>query len=135
MLRTFINAPVFRSFPQLSRTFTTSFRAMGVTTEIIKEGDKQNYPKPGDTISMHYTGKLTNGTVFDSSVKRGKPFVCRIGVGELIRGWDEAVPKMSLGEKSILTITSDYGYGARGCPGLIPPDSTLVFEVELLKIN
>lgn len=66
---------------------------------------------------------------------RGQPFVTTIGTGSVIRGWDEGVPQMSLGEKAKLTITSDYAYGARGFPGLIPPNSTLIFEVELLKIN
>ncbi|KAJ1845115.1 Fork head 1 [Coemansia sp. RSA 2703] len=108
---------------------------MGVQIEILKEGDKQNYPKAGDTVTMHYDGKLENGNTFDSSYKRGKPFICKIGVGQLIKGWDEGVPKMSLGEKAKLTITPDFGYGARGVPGVIPPNATLIFDVELLKIN
>ncbi|KAJ2516118.1 Fork head 1 [Coemansia sp. RSA 2049] len=108
---------------------------MGVVKEITKKGDETNYPKAGDTITMHYTGKLEDGKKFDSSYDRQKPFVCKIGVGQLIRGWDEGVPKMSLGEQATLTISSDYGYGANGVPGLIPPKSTLVFDVELLKIN
>ncbi|KAJ1851758.1 Fork head 1 [Coemansia sp. RSA 486] len=108
---------------------------MGVEIEVIKPGDGTNYPKPGDTVTMHYDGTLADGTPFDSSRKRGKPFVCKIGVGQLIKGWDEGVPKMSVGEQAKLTITSDYGYGDRGIPGLIPSKATLVFDVELLKIN
>ncbi|KAJ1822198.1 Fork head 1 [Coemansia sp. RSA 2599] len=108
---------------------------MAFEIEVITPGDGINFPKPGNTVTMHYVGTLADGTPFDSSRKRGKPFVCKIGVGQLIRGWDEGVPKMSLGEKSKLTITSDYGYGNNGIPGLIPPKSTLVFEVELLAIN
>ncbi|EPX75207.1 FKBP-type peptidyl-prolyl cis-trans isomerase Fkh1 [Schizosaccharomyces octosporus yFS286] len=108
---------------------------MGVEKQVLVPGDGQNFPKPGDRISMHYTGTLTNGKKFDSSVDRGTPFVCNIGVGQLIRGWDEGVPQMSLGEKAKLTISSDYGYGPRGFPGLIPPNSTLVFDVQLLAIN
>ncbi|KAJ1645849.1 Fork head 1 [Coemansia erecta] len=108
---------------------------MGVEIEVIQPGDGINFPKPGDTVTMHYDGTLIDGTPFDSSRKRGKPFVCKIGVGQLIRGWDEGVPKMSLGEKAKLTISSDYGYGDRGIPGLIPSKSSLVFEVELLQIN
>ncbi|KAJ1851713.1 Fork head 1 [Coemansia sp. RSA 1722] len=108
---------------------------MGVEIEVTKPGDGTNYPKPGDTVTMHYDGTLADGTPFDSSRKRGKPFVCKIGVGQLIKGWDEGVPKMSVGEQAKLTITSDYGYGDRGIPGLIPSKATLVFNVELLKIN
>merc|ERR1719434_589410 len=109
---------------------------MGVTKETTKEGDKTNYPKKGDKVTMHYTGTLTaNGKKFDSSVDRGQPFVTRIGVGQVIRGWDEGVPQMSLGEKAILKMTSDYGYGSQGAGGVIPPHADLTFEVELLKIN
>ncbi|MFC9033675.1 FKBP-type peptidyl-prolyl cis-trans isomerase [Streptomyces arboris] len=108
---------------------------MGVTKEVVKTGDGTNFPRPGDTVTMHYTGTLTDGEKFDSSVDRGTPFVTKIGVGQVIKGWDEGVPTMSLGEKARLTVTSDYGYGDRGYPGLIPPGATLVFEVELLKIN
>ncbi|KAI7830936.1 peptidyl-prolyl cis-trans isomerase [Kickxella alabastrina] len=108
---------------------------MGVEIETIKPGDGINFPKPGDTVTMHYDGTLDNGSPFDSSRQRGKPFVCKIGVGQLIRGWDEGVPQMSLGQRAKLTITSDYGYGDRGIGGVIPPKATLVFDVELLKIN
>ncbi|KAJ2288894.1 Fork head 1 [Coemansia sp. RSA 2706] len=108
---------------------------MGVKREVIAEGNKQDFPKKGDTITMHYIGTLESGEVFDSSRKRDRPFVCKIGVGQLIKGWDEGVPQMSLGERAKLTITSDYGYGAHGVPGLIPANATLIFDVELLKIN
>ncbi|KAJ2063381.1 FK506 binding protein proline rotamase rapamycin-binding protein [Coemansia sp. S146] len=108
---------------------------MGVETKVTKPGDGKSFPKAGDTITMHYEGRLENGTVFDSSYERKKPFTSKIGVGQLIAGWDEAVPKMSIGEKATLTISSDFGYGARGIPGLIPGGATLVFDVELLAIN
>ncbi|RPB09046.1 hypothetical protein P167DRAFT_538831 [Morchella conica CCBAS932] len=120
---------------------------MAVEKKIIKDGDGVNKPKKGDTVTMHYTGtlpigtKLADGTTceepkkFDSSVDRGEPFVTKIGVGKVIRGWDEGVPTMSLGEKAKLTITGDYAYGERGFPNLIPPNATLVFDVELLAIN
>merc|ERR1712032_213387 len=109
--------------------------AMGVTKEIIKEGDKTNFPKKGDKVTMHYTGTLKNGgKQFDSSVGKG-PFETKIGVGQVIKGWDEGVVQMSLGEKAVLTMTADYGYGASGAGGVIPPNADLVFEVELLKIN
>eukprot|EP00591_Stephanopyxis_turris_P002807 CAMPEP_0195524142 /NCGR_PEP_ID=MMETSP0794_2-20130614/23820_1 /TAXON_ID=515487 /ORGANISM="Stephanopyxis turris, Strain CCMP 815" /LENGTH=85 /DNA_ID=CAMNT_0040654305 /DNA_START=151 /DNA_END=408 /DNA_ORIENTATION=- len=85
---------------------------------------------------MHYVGTLaSNGTKFDASHDRGRPFQFTIGIGKVIRGWDEGVMQMSLGEKSKLNISSDYGYGARGAGGVIPPNADLVFEVELLKIN
>ncbi|KAI9357629.1 peptidyl-prolyl cis-trans isomerase [Zopfochytrium polystomum] len=108
---------------------------MGVVKELISPGDGVNFPRKGDTVTMHYTGTLNNGTKFDSSVDRGRPFVTKIGVGQVIRGWDEGVPQMSLGEKAILRISWDYAYGERGYPGLIPPKSDLNFEVQLLKIN
>ena len=73
--------------------------------------------------------------MFDSSHRKGRPFSFTIGIGQVIRGWDEGVAQMSLGEKSILRITSDYGYGARGAGGVIPPNADLNFEVELLAIN
>lgn len=108
---------------------------MGVTKVVMKAGDGKSFPKAGDTVSFHYVGTLEDGKKFDSSVDRGGPFVTRIGVGQVIRGWDEAVPTMSLGEKAKLAITGDYAYGDRGFPGLIPPNATLIFEVKLLKIN
>lgn len=109
---------------------------MGVTKTTIKPGDGENKPKKGDKLSMHYVGTLkSNGTKFDSSIDRGTPFSFKIGKGEVIRGWDEGVMKMTLGEKAKLDITSDYGYGAEGAGGVIPPNADLIFEVELLGIN
>eukprot|EP01061_Rhynchopus_euleeides_P037587 TRINITY_DN641_c0_g1_i1.p2 TRINITY_DN641_c0_g1~~TRINITY_DN641_c0_g1_i1.p2 ORF type:complete len:110 (+),score=53.90 TRINITY_DN641_c0_g1_i1:56-385(+) len=109
---------------------------MGVTKEVVKAGDGQNFPKAGDRLTMHYTGTLaSNGQKFDSSVDRGQPFQFQIGVGQVIRGWDEGVMQMSVGEKAVLKLTSDFGYGARGAGGVIPPNADLNFEVELLKIN
>merc|ERR1711862_683081 len=103
--------------------------------ETLQAGDQSTYPKKGDSLVMHYTGTLTDGTVFDSSIPKGRPFRFTIGVGQVIRGWDEGVMKMSLGEKAKLSITSDFGYGARGAGGVIPPNADLNFEVELLGIN
>ncbi|KAI9026577.1 FK506-binding protein 1 [Phycomyces nitens] len=108
---------------------------MGVKIESYQAGDGVNFPKKGDKVSMHYVGTLENGKKFDSSRDRGQPFSCVIGVGQVIKGWDEGVPKMSLGEKARLTCSSDYAYGDRGYPGLIPGGATLIFDVELLKIN
>lgn len=91
--------------------------------------------KTGQTVSVHYTGWLTNGKKFDSSVDRGQPFSFRLGVGQVIKGWDEGVQGMKIGGKRKLTIPSNLGYGARGAGGLIPPHATLVFDVELLGVQ
>jgi len=89
-------------------------------------------PKPGQMVTVHYTGTLENGTKFDSSVDRGQPFVFPIAEGRVIKGWDEGVMTMKIGGKRKLTIPPDLGYGARGAGGVIPPNATLIFEVELL---
>ncbi|KIO20616.1 hypothetical protein M407DRAFT_245743 [Tulasnella calospora MUT 4182] len=108
---------------------------MGVTIERLQPGDGVTFPKKGDTVTIHYIGTLLDGKKFDSSRDGDEPFETEIGVGDVIRGWDEGVPKLSLGEKAILTCTHDYAYGARGSPPDIPPNATLKFEVELLAIN
>ncbi|KAG0345144.1 FK506 binding protein proline rotamase rapamycin-binding protein [Podila humilis] len=107
---------------------------MGVTKTTISAGDGVTFPKVGQTVVMHYVGTLDDGTKFDSSRDREKAFETPIGVGRVIKGWEEGVPQMSLGEKAILNITYDYAYGERGYPPIIPPRSNLTFEVELLKI-
>ncbi|KAK9340500.1 hypothetical protein V1527DRAFT_468017 [Lipomyces starkeyi] len=122
-------------FRSIIRSFSSTASKMGVTITPIAPGNGVDFPKVGDTVSMHYVGTLENGKKFDSSRDRGKPFDTKIGVGRVIRGWDEGVPQLSLGEKARLTITGDYAYGSRGFPGLIPPNATLIFEVELLGIN
>jgi len=107
----------------------------GVKVTTIRPGDKRNFPQPGDTLTMHYVGKLRDTKqVFDSSIARGQPFEFMIGQGMVIRGWDEGILKMSLGEKAQLVIQSDWGYGATG-QGQIPPYADLVFDVDLLAID
>jgi len=109
---------------------------MGVEIEIKSEGNGKDFPKTGDKLSMHYVGTLkSDGSKFDSSRDKGRLFEFTIGVGQVIKGWDEGVAKMSLGERSILTISSDYGYGARGHPPVIPAAADLIFDVELVMIN
>ena len=120
----------------LSKAETTPTGLMYVETE----GGDGATPERGQKVTVHYTGYLTDdgvtrGKKFDSSVDRNKPFVFTIGVGQVIKGWDEGVAKMNVGTKSTLIIPPDLGYGARGAGGVIPPNATLIFDVELLGIK
>ena len=102
--------------------------------EVLQQGDGEQ-AKNGDKVKVHYIGILENGVKFDSSVDRGVPFEFILGIGQVIKGWDLGVLGMKVGEKRKLTIPSDLGYGSKGAGNLIPPDSVLVFEVELLEIK
>lgn len=106
----------------------------GLEYEIIKEGTGAA-PKAGQTVVVHYTGWLTDGKKFDSSVDRGQPFKFTLGAGRVIRGWDQGLALMKVGDKRKLIIPPELGYGARGAGGAIPPNATLIFEVELLGIE
>ncbi|HJT77251.1 MAG TPA: FKBP-type peptidyl-prolyl cis-trans isomerase [Gemmataceae bacterium] len=106
----------------------------GLQYEDLQEGSGAA-AKAGDNVEVHYTGWLTNGTKFDSSHDRNRPFSFRLGAGQVIQGWDEGVAGMKPGGKRKLTIPASLGYGSRGAGGVIPPNADLVFEVELLRVR
>jgi FKBP-type peptidyl-prolyl cis-trans isomerase len=108
--------------------------ASGLEYEDIKEGAGPS-PAKGQTAVVHYVGTLTNGQKFDSSRDRGQPFEFPLGMGRVIKGWDEGVATMQVGGIRKLTVPPDLGYGTRGAGGVIPPNATLIFEVELLGIK
>jgi len=108
--------------------------ASGLKYEELRVGTGEAAAK-GKSVEVHYTGWLTNNKKFDSSRDRGKPFSFSLGKGMVIKGWDEGVAGMKVGGKRKLTIPPALGYGARGVGGVIPPNATMVFEVELLKVN
>ena len=102
--------------------------------EVLKEGSGDE-AENGDNVSVHYTGTLEDGTKFDSSLDRGTPFEFKLGAGQVIEGWDLGVLGMKVGEKRKLTIPSELAYGPNGIPSVIPPNATLIFEVELLRVD
>ena len=114
-----------------SKTVTT---ASGLKYEDVKQGTGET-ATAGKMVSVHYTGWLTDGKKFDSSKDRGQPFEFPLGGGRVIKGWDEGVQGMKVGGVRKLTIPASLGYGSRGAGAVIPPDATLVFEVELLGVH
>jgi peptidylprolyl isomerase len=104
-------------------------------TEISEEEGTGKIAKNGDTVSVHYTGTLEDGTKFDSSLDRGTPFTFTLGIGQVIKGWDQGILGMKVGEKKTLTIAPELAYGEAGIPGIIPPNATLIFEVEIMGIQ
>jgi peptidylprolyl isomerase len=103
----------------------------GLKVEILKQGSGPK-AKSGQNVTVHYTGMLTNGKKFDSSRDRGQPFTFNLGAGQVIKGWDEGVALLTVGSQAKLTIPPALGYGASGAGGVIPPNATLIFDVELL---
>jgi FKBP-type peptidyl-prolyl cis-trans isomerase len=108
--------------------------ASGLTYAITHHGQGRQ-PLAGETVVVNYTGLLGNGKKFDSSLDRGQPFSFKLGVGQVIKGWDEGIGKLHVGDQATLIIPPQLGYGARGAGGVIPPDATLIFIVELLDVK
>mmetsp|Transcript_15735 Transcript_15735/g.18116 ORF Transcript_15735/g.18116 Transcript_15735/m.18116 type:complete len:112 (-) Transcript_15735:207-542(-) len=105
-----------------------------VTMDKIIEGDGKTIPKKGNIVTVDYIGTLADGTKFDSTLDRKKPFKFRVESGEVIKGWDQGIVQMSKGERSRMTIPPSLAYGTKGFPGLIPPNTPIVFEVSLLDV-
>jgi peptidylprolyl isomerase len=108
--------------------------ASGLQVELLQEGTGP-LPKPGQTVTVHYVGTLQDGKKFDSSRDRGQPFSFTLGKGQVIRGWDEGIAMLKVGSRAKLTIPPQLGYGARGAGGVIPPNATLIFDVELIGVK
>ena len=106
----------------------------GLRYKVLQKGNGKKAEK-GNMVSVHYKGQLADGTVFDSSYKRNQPLDFQVGIGQVIAGWDEGICLLNVGDKARLVIPSDLGYGSAGAGGVIPPDATLVFDVELMDIK
>ena len=105
-----------------------------IELQILRAGDGQYYPKQGETVAVHYTVSLSNGKEVDNTYKRKQPFRFKVASGQVVKGWDEAVKQLSVGEKASCTFPANLAYGAKGFPGLIPPNSNLHVVIELVAI-
>jgi FKBP-type peptidyl-prolyl cis-trans isomerase len=117
---------------KLAKGFTET--ESGLRYQIIQKGNGKKAEK-GNKVSVHYKGQLSDGTVFDSSYKRNEPIDFQVGVGQVISGWDEGILLLQVGDKARFVIPSNLGYGSRGAGGVIPPNATLIFDVELMDVN
>lgn len=133
MMAVLISIPAFAAQETKKDNAKTVTTASGLKYVDVVTG-KGASPVAGKQVKVHYTGRLENGTVFDSSRNRNEPFLFTIGVGQVIPGWDEGVMSMKVGGTRKLTIPARLGYGARGAGGVIPPNATLLFDVELLDV-
>jgi len=126
------STPVTSTNTQTKENETMSVTQLEMTDQTVGTGDEA---VAGKKVTVHYTGTLTDGTKFDSSKDRGEPFTFTLGAGQVIPGWDQGVAGMKVGGVRKLVIPSSLAYGQRGVPGVIPPDSTLVFDVELISVE
>jgi len=124
-----------KELPLYLPDFTAEVRAnIVIMVKITKQGNGKQ-PQKGDVVSVHYAGRLVNGQEFDNSFRRGEPIEIPIGVGQVIKGWDEGIMLLKEGDAATLLIPSELGYGARGAGGVIPPNAWLIFDVELVKVK
>lgn len=121
-----------KDFDAEETTMTNQGQELKIDEVVIGEGAEATN---GATVAVHYTGKLTNGTIFDSSINRGTPIEFVLGAGDVIAGWDQGLNGMKVGGKRVLTIPPSLAYGDQGAGGVIPPNSTLIFDVELVEVK
>lgn len=127
-----LTTPAFAKKAKAAAKKATEAGGLIIKDEVVGKGAEAT---AGKLVTVHYTGTLTDGKKFDSSVDRKQPFTFKLGVGQVIKGWDEGVAGMKVGGKRKLTIPAEKGYGAAGAGGVIPPNATLNFDVELLEVK
>jgi FKBP-type peptidyl-prolyl cis-trans isomerase len=128
--------PEAKSAPGGTEVNSNASNSMELKIETIEAGTGEQAVKAGDTVSVQYTGKLTDGTKFDSTADHGgQPFSFKVSAGQVIQGWDQGLLGAKVGEKRTLTIPPDLGYGATGAAGVIPPNATLIFDIEVVSIQ